>query len=84
VKKRFIIGLVAIFTVVLVGGGLVSNIMSQLYTVNTARFLMDRVTTIITSLDIKVLQTIKGIETVQYTEEDIRMLLDRVEDIRPG
>jgi signal transduction histidine kinase/CheY-like chemotaxis protein len=82
VKKRFIIGLVAIFTVVLVGGGLVSNIMSQLYTVNTARFLMDRVTTIITSLDIKVLQTIKGIETVQYTEEDIRMLLDRVEDIR--
>jgi signal transduction histidine kinase/ActR/RegA family two-component response regulator len=82
VKKRFIIGLVAIFTVVLVGGGLVSNIMGQLYTVNTARFLMDRVNTIITSLDIKVLQTIKGIETVQYTEEDIRMLLNRVEDIR--
>ncbi len=81
-KKRFIIGLVAIFTVVLVGGGLVSNIMGQLYTVNTARFLMDRVNTIITSLDIKVLQTIKGIETVQYTEEDIRMLLDSVEDIR--
>ncbi len=81
-KKRFIIGLVAIFTVVLVGGGLVSNIMGQLYTVNTARFLMDRVNTIITSLDIKVLQTIKGIETVQYTEEDIRMLLNRVEDIR--
>jgi signal transduction histidine kinase/CheY-like chemotaxis protein len=82
VKKRFIIGLVAIFAVVLIGGGLVSNIMGQLYTVNTARFLMDRVSTTITSLDVMVLQTIKGIETVQYTEADVRMLLDRVENIR--
>jgi signal transduction histidine kinase/CheY-like chemotaxis protein len=82
VKKRFITGLVAIFAVVLIGGGLVSNIMGQLYTVNSARFLIDRVATTITSLDIMVLQTIKGIETIQYSESDVRKLLDRVEVIR--
>ena len=81
-KKRFIIGLVGLFAVVLLGGGLVSNIMGQLYTVNTARFLIDRVATTITSLDIMVLQTIKGIETVQYTEADISKLLDGVEEIQ--
>ncbi len=81
-KKRFIIGLVAIFAVVLIGGGLVSNIMGQLHTVNKARFFIDRVSTTITSLDIMVLQTIKGIETIQYTEPDVRKLLDRVEEIR--
>ena len=81
-KKRFITGLVALFAVVLIGGGLVSNTMSQLYTVNTARFLIDRVSTSITSLDIKVLQTIKGIETVKYDEVDIRKLLNHVEQIQ--
>jgi signal transduction histidine kinase/ActR/RegA family two-component response regulator len=82
VKKRFIIGLVAIFAVVLIGGGLVSNIMGQLYTINTARFLIDRVSTSINSLDIEVLQTIKGIETVQFNEADVRKLLERVEEIQ--
>ena len=81
-KKRFITGLVVIFAVVLIGGGLVSNIMGQLYTVNKARFFIDRVSNTITSLDIMVLQTIKGIETIQYTEPDVRKLLDRVEKIR--
>ena len=81
-KKRFIIGFMVIFAVVLVGGGLVSHIMSQLYTVNTARFLIDRVSTTITSLDLTVLKTIKGIETIQYQEEDIRELLDRVNQIQ--
>jgi len=81
-KKRFIIGLVGLFVVVLVGGGLVSNIMGQLYSVNTARFLIDRVSTTIVSLDIKVLQAIKGFEKVQYTETYVRKVLDDVEEIQ--
>ena len=83
-KKRFISGLVGLFIVVLIGGGLVSNIMGQLYSVNTARFLIDRVSNTITSLDIKTLQTIKGFEKVQYTETDIRVLLGQVEEIQGG
>ena len=81
-KKRFIAGLVGLFAVVLIGGGLVSNIMGQLYTVNHARSLVDRVSTTITSLDIMVLQTIKGIETVQYSEAEVRKLLERVGEIQ--
>ena len=81
-KKRIVIGLVVIFAVVLIGGGMVSIIMSQLYKANTARFLIDRVSTTITSLDLTVLQTVKGIETIQYREEDIGDLLDRVARIQ--
>lgn len=81
-KKRFIIGLVAIFAVVLIGGGLVSNIMSQLYTVNSSRNLIDQVSTTLTSLDLKVLQTIKNIKTVTFSEEDIGNLIGQVEDIQ--
>ena len=81
-KKRFIIGLISIFLVVLIGGGLVSNIMGQLYEVNTARFSIDRVSNTLTSLDLMVLQTIKGMKRVQYNEESIRTLLNDVEMIQ--
>jgi len=81
-KKKFIIGLVLIFAVVLIGGGLVSRIMNKLYTVNTARFLIDRLSDTITSLDLTVLQAIQGIETIQYREEDINGLLERVTRIQ--
>lgn len=81
-KKRFIAGLVVIFAVVLIGGGLVSNTMKELYKVNTARYLVDRVNTTITSLDIMVLRTIKGIESARYTEADIKNVLGRVEEIQ--
>jgi len=80
-KKRFISGLVGLFAVVLIGGGLVSNIMGQLYTINTAGFLIDSVASTITNLNVKVLQTIKGIETVQYFEADVKKLLDRVDEM---
>ena len=81
-KRRFIIGLVTIFAVVLIGGGLVSNIMGQLYKVNTARFLIDQVYNTLTSLDLMVVKTIKDMKLVQYTENDIRALLKDVEAIQ--
>lgn len=81
-KRRLIIGLVTIFAVVLIGGGLVSNIMGQLYKVNTARYLIDRFSNTLTSMDLMVLQTIKSMKTVRYNEEDIRTLLENVEKIQ--
>ena len=81
-KRRFIIGLVTIFAVVLLGGGLVSNIMGQLYKVNSARYLIDRVSNTLTSLDLMVMQTIKSMKMVRYNEQDIRTLLEDVEKIQ--
>ncbi|MGD8353023.1 MAG: response regulator [Pseudomonadota bacterium] len=81
-KKKFIGGLIGIFVVVLIGGGLVSINMGQLYTVNTARLLIERISTTLSSLDMTVLQTIKGIRVIQYREEDIIELLDRVDRIK--
>ncbi len=81
-KKRFITGVVVISTVILIGGGLVSNVMGKMYTVNTARFLIDGVSSTITSLEIMVLQTIKGIEGIQYSGDETKNLLKQVEDIQ--
>ncbi|MDT8395532.1 MAG: ATP-binding protein [bacterium] len=81
-KKRIITGLVSIFVVVLLGSGLVSNIMGQLYTMNKARFLIDRVARTINELDLMVLETVKGIEHVRYGEEDVRGLIDDVDRIK--
>ena len=81
-KKRIIIGLVTIFAVVAIGGAVVSYLMDQLYTFNTARFVVEQISRGITTLDIKVLQTIRGLEEVRYSEKDIRNLIADIDGIQ--
>ena len=81
-KKRVITGLISIFVVVVVGGGLVSHVMEQLYSINNARTHIDQVSRTINKLDIMVLNTVSGIEYVQHGDEEVRKLIDEVDEIQ--
>jgi signal transduction histidine kinase/ActR/RegA family two-component response regulator len=81
-KKRVITGLISIFVVVVVGGGLVSHIMAQLNSVNRSRTHIDRASRTINKLDLMVLNTVTGIEYVQHGDEEVRKLIDEVNEIQ--
>jgi len=77
-KRRIIIGLVGIFAVVLVGGGLVSHNMNELYSVNQARFVTDEVCRLINELDVTTLKSIKELEQVRLDKSRIHNIIDLV------
>jgi len=80
-KRRIFIGLIIIFAVIVVGGGFVSRIMSQLYSANQARFLTDEVSHTINRLDLMVLQGIQEIEQARVDESRVRRITNSVEQI---
>lgn len=77
-KRRVFIGLVCIFTVVLVGGGLVSLTMNQLDSFDRAQFLTDEVNHIINRLDLMAWKSVQDIEKAALDETRIRNVFDNI------
>ena len=77
-KKRVITGLVGIFAVVLIGGGLVSLNMSKLYELNQARYFTDEICNLIDELDVTALKSIKELEQARLDKSRIQNLIDNV------
>lgn len=80
-KKRIIFGLLTIFMVVLVGGGIVISLTTQLQRVNIARDQVDHVYHAVTELHVAILETLRHVERSRQDKRELRLVLDGIESV---
>lgn len=81
-KKRIVAGLVTIFLVVLLGGGVVASLMSKLSGIILARVTVAEVHDTVNDLQVVVFETIQGLQSAEEEETRIRHTLDRMSHIQ--
>jgi signal transduction histidine kinase/ActR/RegA family two-component response regulator/HAMP domain-containing protein len=78
VRRKLIIGLVGIFAVVLVGGGITSVLMEELSQLDMVHFQMERLASRVNSVHIHILETTKALQEIGTEETRFRRISEHI------